>query len=236
MSKKIQALSQGLQHIGFEVVHPFPLEVLNETCLEYLHCVLGRELPACGVLIGNTVSIWEYFISWLQQQPNWYDMKHPLDVFTEQSVQDCCNVVCPNAPVFWTHETQAYVVPIQKIAHESGCAFLSKGQLNIHPQYGPWFALRALLLLDETPPAKIEPRNPSSEATELKASQIFQQLCTQDNGSSEFLDIQSHWRGWLKLRDLYHVGKRYRYTEAQIKYHYTHDKEILKHEQGVPLA
>ena len=232
MSSKIQNLSQALQHIGFDVVHPFPLEVLNETCLQDLHRILGRELPACGVLIGNTSSVWKHFIGWLEKQPNWHELKHPLDVFTEQRIQKCCKLTCPSASILWTHETQSYVIPIQRIAHESGCAFLSKGQLNIHPQYGPWFALRALLLLDATPPAKIEPHNPSTDTIELKASQMFLRLCKQD----KVFDIQSQWREWLKLRDLYEVGKSYRYTEAQIRYHYTHDKEILKREQGTDLA
>ena len=229
MSPKIQKLSQALQHTGFDVVHPFPVDALNETCLVDLRHILGRAVPACGILIGNTFSIWEPFIGWLKQQDNWHELKHPLDVFTEQRIQECCNLACPSASMFWTHETQSYVIPIQKIAHESGCAFLSKGQLNIHSQYGPWFALRALVLLDEVPPAKTEPHNPSAETTELKASQMFQQLCR----PSKAFDIQNRWREWLKLRDLYDVGKCYRYTEAQIKYHYTHDKEILKRELKV---
>ena len=39
--------------------------------------------------------------------------------------------------------------------------------------------------------------------------------------------IKTHWRDWLRLRDVYDVGKEHRYTEAQIQYHYTHDKAVL---------
>eukprot|EP00757_Euglenozoa_sp_SAG-D1_P013647 gene13647-21265_t len=49
----------------------------------------------------------------------------------------------------WAHETERYVVPVQHLAQASGLAHLSQGYLNIHPTYGPWFALRALLIVPE---------------------------------------------------------------------------------------
>ena len=36
------------------------------------------------------------------------------------------------------------------------------------------------------------------------------------------------WREWVALRDVVRLGRRYRFCEDQIKYHYTKDRAILR--------
>ena len=103
------------------------------------------------------------------------------------------------------------------MAHESGLAFLSAGQMNIHPQFGPWFALRAVVIVSADPVSNHSVVNPSTPGVEIAAGSLFQSL----------LKTTNSWDEWLRLRDLYEVGKEYRYSESQIQYHYTHDKMVL---------
>ena len=172
-----QHLSKALHSAGFDIAHPFPVDALSESSMEMLSGIFKAKIPRCGVLIGNTSLVWSAFVLWLKQQPQWHQLNHPLNTFVEEHIQAHCRTCLPSAHILWTHQTGSYVVPIQRIAHESGFAFLSRGQFNVHPQYGPWFALRALLLVDEEPPAPKASVDPSASKTELKAHRMFQQLC-----------------------------------------------------------
>ena len=37
------------------------------------------------------------------------------------------------------------------------------------------------------------------------------------------------WLAWAALRDCVTVGRDHRYSEAQLVYHYTKDREVLMH-------
>ena len=133
--------------------------------------------------------------------------------------------------MLWTHETESYIVPAQRIAEESGLAFRSAGQFNIHPTFGPWFALRSVILLSGEPiPTKTVVTNPSSSTIEKQAHALFQKLYNKIKHANDMQTVQHEWKSWLALRDMYEVGKEYRYTDPQIQYHYTHDKKVLVEE------
>ena len=167
-----------------------------------------------GYLIGNTGNIWTPFIEWLSQQPNWSEIADPLETFVEETIEGC---VGQDAHIFWTHETKRYIVPVQRMAHQTGLAYLSAGQFNIHPQFGPWFALRAVVIVSGETECNPPISNPSTDAIEVQSSALFNRL----------LESKATWQEWLSLRDLYKVGRTHRYSEAQIRYHYTRDKTVL---------
>ena len=225
----ITPFTQALQHAGFEIAHAFPIDALGTSCLETLPPLSSST--TCGILIGNTITAWQPFLLWLRQQPDWQGIADPFNAFSEHTIHTQCQKFFSPVRVLWTHETKSYIVPAQKIAHESGLAFRSAGQFNIHPQFGPWFALRALVLLDTTPkPEATEAQNPSSARIEEQASARFQELYKNLQHTTDIKTVQQQWKAWLTLRDIYKVGKEYRYTNPQIQYHYTHDKQVLAQE------
>lgn len=225
----IKRLKQDLDRAGFEIVHAFPLGALSESGRAALPS--PDFCPSCGIIIGNTRTVWRPFLFWLSQQSKWNALPHPFDAFSEHIISQYCQQYFDRAHVLWTHETKDYVVPAQKIAQESGLAFHSAGQFNIHPTFGPWFALRALILLPDTPtPTKSSVQNPSSDAIEKQAHALFQKLYNKIKHANDMNTVQHRWKSWLALRDLYDVGKKYRYTDPQIQYHYTHDKNVLTQE------
>ena len=221
----IKSFTQALSVSGFEIVHAFPLDVLSESCRNTFD-----SSASCGILVGNTRTAWHPFLLWLNQQPDWKTITNPFNDFSEHIIQTQSKHTFTNAHILWTHETESYIIPAQKIAHESGLAFRSAGQFNIHPQFGAWFALRALVLLCESSPKKTQVHNPSSDDIEKQAFKIFQNLYENLQNNTDIKTMQYHWEEWLALRDLYEIGKEYRYTEAQIQYHYTHNKQILNSE------
>ena len=209
-----QEMRNSLSACGFDIVHPCSLANLEESILSSLS--IDDPSGKIGYLVGNTRTVWDPFIKWLSQRPEWSDIVDPLETFVEQSIERCAG---NHSGLFWTHETEQYIVPVQRMAHQSGLAYLSAGQFNIHPRLGPWFALRAVLIVpgeDVDGTNSLIP-NPCTNAIESQAAALFDRL----------LQKKGTWEEWLSLRDLYDVGREYRYSDEQIRYHYTRDKTVL---------
>ena len=160
-NKSEQEMRDRLSVSGFDIFHPFSLEHLDDSILRSLS--IDDSSGKMGYLVGNTSQAWDPFIEWLAQQVNWFEMADPLETFVEEIIERC---IGNGAQIFWTHETERYIVPVQRIAHQTGLAYLSAGQFNIHPHFGPWFALRAVVILPgdtvQNPPVS----NPSIDAIE----------------------------------------------------------------------
>lgn len=210
-----QAMRESLRFSGFDILHSFSLENLDDSILRSLS--IDDSSKKMGYLVGNTGNIWEPFIKWLSQQSKWSEIGDPLETFVEQAIERCTG---EDANIFWTHETKRYIVPVQRMAHQTGLAYLSAGQFNIHPDFGPWFALRAVVILPGETAQNHLISNPSTDEIEIESANLFNQL----------LERQATWQEWLSLRDLYDVGRAHRYTEAQIRYHYTRDRTVLFNE------
>ena len=60
---------KALSTSGFDIVHPFSLNELDDSVME--HLPVEHSSDKMGYLIGNTRTIWMHFIEWLSQQPNW---------------------------------------------------------------------------------------------------------------------------------------------------------------------
>ena len=88
---------------------------------------------------------------------------------------------------------------------------LAPSQLVIHPVYGPWFALRAVILGDGDPPdhAPIaQPCRCDTRCTDALAAAL------------QLTESRPDWRAWVAVRDA--CGLRgWRYSEDQLHYHYS---------------
>ena len=148
-----------------------------------------------GLLIGNTRALWAPFCAARRDEPD------PLDRYTER----CLAAAYPGATISYAH--QPPFQPFQQYAVEAGLAALSPSHLAIHPIYGPWFALRALVV--GVGPRRLPTALPCA-CTENRCAQLF----------SRALD-STGWEAWLAVRDACSTGRAWRYSEAQLHYHYT---------------
>lgn len=79
-----------------------------------------------------------------------------------------------DTPVYYTHATYgddgAYM-PFQLIADMSGLAPKhATSSLCLHPKFGPWFSLRAMVMLPPTePPVLSQPAPPLTPPADLEA-------------------------------------------------------------------
>ncbi|GBG73028.1 hypothetical protein CBR_g12747 [Chara braunii] len=147
--------------------------------------------------------------------------------------------------IFWGHDTRpGRLIAIQRMAHIAGVAFLDQvSHLCLHPQFGPWFSLRAVLVFDLEPPT-IRPRelkNPLTPAVIHKvqdALNVALKLAAgathddcgggQRKATSRKVHGTGKWRRWVEVRDQIHPDHPMRYSEDQIDYHYTSNRDLLK--------
>ena len=149
---------------------------------------------ARGLLIGNTRALWAPFVAARRDEPD------PLDRYTERTLA----AAFPGQPIVYGH--QPPFQPFQRYAVEAGLAAMSPSHLAIHPIYGPWFALRALVL--QPGPSRLPIAKPCA--------------CTEqcDQAFSRAVAAKTP-EAWLAVRDACTLGRAWRYGDEQLRYHYT---------------
>jgi cyanocobalamin reductase (cyanide-eliminating) / alkylcobalamin dealkylase len=207
----IEALTAQLREHGLDIVHAFPARsVATEAGLDWLH----DDARDVGVLVGNSRALWEHFAASRGVDAELAAAPHPIEHYVEHALA----ASAPGARVIYAHATYDGVYrPFQRLAVAAGLAALAPSQLLIHPVYGPWFAVRAVLLVAGEPPPATPRIVQPCDCAEHGCVPLFQAACTRPND----------WRAWLAVRDACPVGRSYRYSERQLAYHYTKDRQYL---------
>jgi cyanocobalamin reductase (cyanide-eliminating) / alkylcobalamin dealkylase len=203
-----------LDDAGFDLVHPFDAHaVAREVGVAAL---VDRERPA-GYLVANTRALWPRFLAARRADRELATCEHPIDRYVEQTCERL-----GDARVLFAHRAYGGAfLPFQRIAVAAGFGTLWPSQLVIHPTYGPWFALRAVVLARGEPLTRVLPRAGCAHEDRCAAS------CTTAFESARDASGPQAWRAWLAVRDACCVGREHRYAEDQLAYHYTKDRELL---------
>lgn len=186
---------------GFDIAHAFDAEAAaREPGLELL--AGGARL---GLLIGNTRALWPPFCAALAT-PELASEADPLERYTERTI-DAAFAAAPGACVLYGHRQYGGAfLPLQRLAVATGLGALAPTQLVIHPTYGPWFALRAVALVDGEPPS----RAPIASPCRCDAS-CLDAFASAQRGAD--------WRDWLAVRERCSL-QAWRYSDDQIRFHY----------------
>jgi methylmalonic aciduria homocystinuria type C protein len=186
-----------LAEAGFDIAHAFDPRLVAEL-------VPALAAHRSGVLVGNTRALWPRFLAARAADPALAASHDPIDRYTEETIARAF----PGATAWFAHRTyDGAFLPFQRVAVAVGLGVLAPTQLVIHPIYGPWFALRAIVATDDDPPS----------LTRAAVS-----CCTSDCEARLAAAIgNADWRAWLAVRDACNVGRDHRYSDEQITYHYT---------------
>ena len=183
---------------GFDIAHAFDAAQVGRD--------LGLDLLAGarrGLLIGNTRALWPHFCAARRDSALAAD-PDPLDRYSEQTIA----AAFPGQRVYYGHRRyDGAFLPLQHLAVATGLGALAPSRLVIHPTFGPWFALRAVVLAGEPPPP---PRLPIAQPCRCDAAcddTLQRALRTMD------------WRDWLAVRDRCQLSA-WRYSDDQIRFHY----------------
>jgi hypothetical protein len=187
-------------------VQPFALRWYNDAVAAE-HRLPG-DAAALGLLIGNTRALWAPFLAAWQGDAALQADPHPLDRYSETRLTALLRELSIDGALRFAHEPAPRRPAIQRLADVSGLAPLSPVGLNIHPVFGPWIGLRAVLILDRAGPAGPPPRlaNPCPDCTRTCVP-AFERARAAVGAAADT------WRLW--------------YGEAQIRYHYTKERSVL---------
>ena len=237
----------------------------------------AREDGAPALLIGNSAALWPIFLKWLRAQ---YDptVANPLDACAEMRSPFGGSPPGLNAGTF-PHRYAAAVIgravqmlTMAGIKHEtfwasepaaerrvsmaraaSACGLCYHDQtteLTIHPAYGAWTALRAVVVLDasagslgEPPPPQpcpISPEEREALGVAMRAARAMSDGAAMEAEAPHGLPPHVHGAAyaavalphevalaWAAVRDAVRVGRQHRYSNEQLLYHYTQDGSIL---------
>ncbi|HKY38962.1 MAG TPA: hypothetical protein VJN18_23650 [Polyangiaceae bacterium] len=223
----VERVTAGSQAAGLDLVHPFAVGWFNERVSEAERLDDFNSSGSLGILIGNSRELWPPFTRCLETDPELARAAHPLDRHVEQTTASLLAELEPiRARAYFAHVTRPRAVPMQRLAEAIGFAGLGPVQLSIHPQIGPWFAMRAVLVVDmpgphSGPPALERPCQGCSQPCVAP----FQRALA----SSEALvrprvlsrrAVAEHAAEWIAVRDACPVGRDFRYSEDQLAYHY----------------
>ncbi|KAH9256050.1 hypothetical protein BASA81_005826 [Batrachochytrium salamandrivorans] len=171
-----------------------------------------------GLLIANSKHVWPFFTRWFSALPE--PLAHPFDTFVaEQLAEALREARLEPLDVFYVQDT-ARLVAFQRLAQVTGICVLDLDlHLCVHPVFGPWFALRALVVLDE-PSAMLQ--KPSLPVIELDKGEVQQSVQWLERALKTL-----EWTSWAEMRKCISLGKEHRYSKAQLIYHYSKQQTVV---------
>ena len=217
---------------GFDLVQPLRIGWYNgqvEGCLRLEDFGSAEHL---ALLVGNTRALWPVWLDALASDPELAACADPLDTYTERELSRAIDGVGVPAALRFAHEAGERRVAIQRLAHAAGLAYLTETHLSVHPTYGPWIALRAVVTLAVPGPAEPaalleHPCGSCARGCQPAFERALAALC----GPPSEATVLGAWRTWADFRSACSTGQQHRYPEAMLRYHYTKDRALLR-QQG----
>jgi methylmalonic aciduria homocystinuria type C protein len=207
---------------GLDLVHPFQVGRYNDAAPEADRLDdLGRP-DALGILIGNTRKLWPAFTLAFQTDALLASGGNPLDTYVTTRVSKILSLATTQRTrIVMSHVTVPRAFPIQRLAESVGLAAISPSRLAIHPLHGPWFALRAVVVVDVAGPAAApgELERPCRDCSAPCLSALERALAASGSPLSSAA-VALHAAEWIAVRDACPVGPSSRYGAAQLAYHY----------------
>jgi cyanocobalamin reductase (cyanide-eliminating) / alkylcobalamin dealkylase len=217
----VERVTAGSQTAGLDLVHPFAVGWFNERVSEAERLDDFNSPGSLGILIGNSRELWPPFTRRLETHPELGRTAHPLDRHVEQTAASLLAELEPiRARAYFAHVTRPRAVPMQRLAEAVGFAGLGPVQLSIHPRIGPWFALRAVLVVDILGPQGGPPalERPCQGCSQPCVAPFQRALASAAELTAR--SVAEHAEKWIAVRDACPIGRDFRYGEDQLAYHY----------------
>lgn len=232
--QKLQQIGPQLQKAGFDVQQWFCSSQVNE---HFEHPPLPNWAggQAAGLLLGNSRALWPKFLRACSGELQSAD---PLDEYVEHEVTAALATLPERAWVGYAHTLRPAPLPFQRIAHHAGLASLGPAHLSIHPELGPWFALRAVIVwdIDGADRASLPPPSPCQGCAGQPCRQQWAEAIASDQSvageptprvspqsdlqKTPTAEVSARAAPWLAVRDACPIGRQHRYGASQLRYHY----------------
>ncbi|HSD87700.1 MAG TPA: hypothetical protein VLB44_09295 [Kofleriaceae bacterium] len=203
-----EATTRELAAAGFDLVWPFDA---NEVGQELGLAAFADPARPLGLLVGNTRALWPVFTAARHADPVLATHSDPLERYTEQTIDRVASAIADSRVLYAHRRYGDAFLPFQRLAVAAGAGTSSPTQLVIHPVFGPWFALRAVILCNGS----------TSRCVKLSAVCTCNEACVAAFDRAMAATGPALWRAWLAVRDACPIGREHRYADDQITYHYS---------------
>ena len=234
----LSRLQTGCEPAGLDLVVPLRLSWYNARVAPRHALPDGGRPGALGLLVANTAALWPPFVAALRAEPALLADPHPVERYVVRALERAVAAAGLDGAgaeaIRWSHDLRAgRLFSAQQAAVAAGLAHLAPCYLCIHPVCGPWFAVRAVVILaDHQGPATQPVAPPICETCAgrpcLPLLELALAAAAGAASGAAPAQIQPTWRRWLAVRDACPVGRARRYSEAQARYHYTKDRAVLE--------
>ena len=174
------------------------------------------------VLLGSVgPNLWE-----IVRQDHWQD-SDPIDRYSISTVEELRKLCWQGQQIKWLHPGP-YPIPIQRLCRQAGWSHPSLLGLDIHVQFGTWFACRAVIVISRS--IECTPRESSRSPCESCLEKPCRSRCPSgavtDAGvfglmacGSYRLTEESDCAHRCLSRLACPIGASQRYSDAQLDYH-----------------
>ncbi|KAK8803437.1 hypothetical protein WA158_001131 [Blastocystis sp. Blastoise] len=237
----LQSLKPLLAKRGFTICEPFIIQDYNKLMQQQYYLPTYETNQCFGIAIGNNKDLWKEFIKYIDLHSTLIKESDPLDVYTKEMIEQSMNEVSKTVSncqytIRYSYDTNIEkVVSMTKIAYISGISAISpKSYLCIHPLYGPWIAMRAVIIINQEstfPPPTILNSSFEDPRIEDECGKEVENICkTVLNESNTKYMPRQVWLKWLNMRLKYQYGQEWMYSPYQAIYHYSKRKIYIKKE------
>jgi methylmalonic aciduria homocystinuria type C protein len=218
----VARLREACAASGFDLMMPLQIGWYNDGVEGSLRLDDLGSSTHLAVVVGNTRALWPVWRAALQRDPALSASENPLDEYTVLALGQAVAGLGVRASVRYAHETGSRRVAIQRAAHVAGLAHLTPTHLSVHPIYGPWIALRAVVSFAVPGPSGPAPvlAHPCGGCARGCLPAFERALAAPGADPSSESSLRANWTLWLAHRDACPIGREHRYSEAQIRYHY----------------
>jgi hypothetical protein len=225
-SQIVEQLRGALEPAGFDLVQPGTVGKYNARVPPDFRLDDWGAPDHLVIIVGNTRALWPAFLSALAQDGALCADPHPLNRYTERVLRAAADALPTPSEIRWAHDG-AKRVAMQALAESTGLAVRSASHLSIHPVYGPWIGLRAALSAPVCGPQDDPPSVEPCAGCSVACRAAFQRALAATDPRLSAAAVESQWQLWVACRDACAVGQQYRYSDGQIRYHYTKDRQDL---------
>ncbi|KAJ3065841.1 hypothetical protein HDU98_010807 [Podochytrium sp. JEL0797] len=240
MAAIAEQLSAELAPFGLDITIPFHAEFYNNVVNPGKHPLPSLSLSGetLCLLVANSIHIWKPFTQHLKENPTAVDSRNPLDEYTRDCIHACLNkVVDASVPrdVHFAHDLKR-IIAFQKLRHMVGESYYNRDMaISCHPVYGPWNASRAVITIgvdasDVPYDSFVELEDPFPEGEEKVKECMAEYFAALGEAKPKESGPRELYRHLVAARDsaTTEEQKAYRYTEDQIDYHMTKNKDLLR--------
>ena len=211
-----------LKRVGLNLCASFNLHELPKAVEETLPERLSSNYNSLLLVGTRGGEFWQY-LQTINENPD-----HPFDNISQKVTEKILRKAYPQVKTLCLYPSKEYILPLQKLGHLVGWGRPSILGLDIHPQYGTWFAYRTALLVSEP-----LPQTNTSEAQvvcEVCIDKPCQPVCpVQAVQSFGHFDIMACSDNRVKAESVCAnqclsrlacpVGREYRYSPDQLAHH-----------------